>query len=57
MKHRQVLGQFFLFPLLLPKRLERIHGRNVFVWKNSGSTEHWREVRFLYDYNNEDFIS
>lgn len=36
------------------KTLVRIHGRNVFGWRNSGSTENWREVRFLYDYNDEE---
>lgn len=36
------------------KTLVRIHGRNVFGWRNSGSTENWREVRFLYDYNKEE---
>ncbi|RHW36798.1 DUF72 domain-containing protein [Lysinibacillus yapensis] len=36
------------------KALVRIHGRNVFGWRNSGSTENWREVRFLYDYNEEE---
>ncbi|QCR33379.1 DUF72 domain-containing protein [Lysinibacillus sp. SGAir0095] len=36
------------------KSLVRIHGRNVYGWRNSGSTENWREVRFLYDYNKEE---
>ena len=36
------------------KVLVRIHGRNVFGWRNSGSTANWREVRFLYDYNKEE---
>ncbi len=36
------------------KALVRIHGRNVYGWRNSGSTENWREVRFLYDYNEEE---
>jgi len=36
------------------KALVRIHGRNVYGWRNSGSTENWREVRFLYDYNKEE---
>ena len=34
--------------------LVRIHGRNIYGWRNSGSTENWREVRFLYDYNEEE---
>lgn len=29
----------------------RIHGRNVFGWRNIGHGENWRKVRFLYDYN------
>lgn len=36
------------------KALVRIHGRNVYGWRNSGSTENWREVRFLYDYNEDE---
>lgn len=36
------------------KALVRIHGRNVYGWRNSGSIENWREVRFLYDYNEEE---
>jgi len=36
------------------KTLVRIHGRNVFGWRNSGSIENWREVRFLYDYNEKE---
>lgn len=38
------------------KALVRIHGRNVFGWRNSGSTENWREVRFLYDYTDEELL-
>ena len=29
------------------KVLVRLHGRNVFGWRNSGAPN-WREVRFLY---------
>ncbi len=32
----------------------RIHGRNVFGWRNIGHGENWRKVRFLYDYNDEE---
>lgn len=37
-----------------PKVLLRIHGRNVYGWRNFGATPNWREVRFLYDYNREE---
>ncbi|MEG0472182.1 MAG: DUF72 domain-containing protein [Solibacillus sp.] len=36
------------------KVLVRIHGRNVFGWRNVGHGENWRKVRFLYDYNEEE---
>jgi uncharacterized protein YecE (DUF72 family) len=32
------------------KALVRLHGRNVFGWRNNGAPN-WREVRFLYDYS------
>lgn len=35
----------------------RIHGRNVFGWRNIGHGENWRKVRFLYDYNEEELNS
>lgn len=35
------------------KVLVRLHGRNVFGWRNSGAPN-WREVRFLYDYTKEE---
>jgi uncharacterized protein YecE (DUF72 family) len=34
--------------------LVRIHGRNIFGWRNIGHGENWRKVRFLYDYNAEE---
>lgn len=34
--------------------LIRMHGRNVFGWRNVGNTENWRKVRFLYDYSEEE---
>ena len=34
----------------------RIHGRNVFGWRNIGHGENWRKVRFLYDYTTEELI-
>lgn len=36
------------------KVLLRIHGRNVHGWVNPGGGQNWREVRYLYDYNNEE---
>lgn len=33
------------------KALLRIHGRNVHGWTNPGGARNWREVRYLYDYN------
>lgn len=36
------------------KVLFRLHGRNVFGWRNIGHGENWRKVRFLYDYNKEE---
>ncbi|TSI06838.1 DUF72 domain-containing protein [Lysinibacillus sp. BW-2-10] len=44
----------FVLEATSKKALVRIHGRNVFGWRNSGSTENWREVRFLYDYNEDE---
>lgn len=35
------------------KSLVRIHGRNVYGW-NASSSPNWREVRFLYDYTDEE---
>lgn len=34
--------------------LIRMHGRNVFGWRNVGNTENWRKVRFLYNYNEDE---
>ncbi|BDH62743.1 UPF0759 protein YunF [Lysinibacillus sp. PLM2] len=36
------------------KALFRIHGRNIHGWRNAGNNQNWREVRFLYDYNEEE---
>lgn len=33
------------------KVLLRLHGRNVHGWTNPGKGQKWREVRYLYDYN------
>ena len=34
--------------------LIRMHGRNVFGWRNVGNTENWRKVRFLYNYSEQE---
>ncbi|MFJ7649105.1 DUF72 domain-containing protein [Lysinibacillus sp. NPDC097279] len=36
------------------KALVRIHGRNIHGWRNTGNSENWRKVRFLYDYNKDE---
>lgn len=37
------------------KVLFRLHGRNVYGWRNtSGDDKSWRTVRYLYDYNLEE---
>jgi len=36
------------------KVLFRIHGRNIHGWRNAGNNQNWREVRFLYDYNEDE---
>jgi uncharacterized protein YecE (DUF72 family) len=37
------------------KTLIRFHGRNVHGWNSSGQ-ENWREVRFLYRYNEQELL-
>lgn len=34
--------------------LIRMHGRNVFGWRNVGNAENWRKVRFLYNYSEQE---
>src|SRR5690606_29727868 len=36
------------------KVLIRLHGRNVHGWLNPGHGQKWREVRYLYDYNEKE---
>ncbi len=36
------------------KVLVRLHGRNVHGWTSPGRGQKWREVRYLYDYNQEE---
>ncbi len=33
------------------KTLVRLHGRNTEAWKKPAKGEKWREIRYLYDYN------
>ncbi|HSI65897.1 MAG TPA: DUF72 domain-containing protein [Planococcus sp. (in: firmicutes)] len=45
---------FVPVPAREDKVLIRLHGRNVHGWLNPGNTKKWREVRYLYDYNEEE---
>lgn len=36
------------------KVLVRLHGRNIHGWLNPGNAQKWREVRYLYDYNQQE---
>ncbi|RSL30352.1 DUF72 domain-containing protein [Salibacterium salarium] len=36
------------------KTLIRLHGRNVEAWKKPVQGENWRNVRYLYDYSNQE---
>lgn len=38
------------------KVLFRLHGRNVHGWLNPGNAKNWREVRYLYDYNEKELM-
>lgn len=38
------------------KVLFRLHGRNVHGWLNPGNAKEWREVRYLYDYNDGELM-
>lgn len=44
----------FVAEVTAHKALVRIHGRNIYGWRNVGNAENWRKVRFLYDYNDEE---
>lgn len=35
----------------------RFHGRNLHGWRNVGNAEHWRKVRFLYNYNDDELTT
>ncbi|ADU31673.1 DUF72 domain-containing protein [Evansella cellulosilytica] len=36
------------------KTLFRFHGRNIYGWSSPRKGENWRDVRYLYEYNNEE---
>ncbi len=36
------------------KTLVRFHGRNVYGWNKPANGQEWRDVRYLYDYNDEE---
>lgn len=49
------VGSVPFYPIATAKKaLIRIHGRNIYGWRNTGNLENWRKVRFLYDYNEEE---
>lgn len=51
------VGSVPFYPVATAKKaLVRIHGRNIHGWRNTGNTENWRKVRFLYDYNREELL-
>ena len=49
-------GSIPLVPVSTSKEhvLFRLHGRNVHGWRNPGDNQKWREVRYLYDYNEQE---
>ncbi|MEW9501964.1 DUF72 domain-containing protein [Jeotgalibacillus marinus] len=36
--------------------LVRFHGRNVHGWTRKGNEDNWREVRYLYEYNEQELL-
>lgn len=49
------VGSVPFYPVATAKKaLIRIHGRNIHGWRNTGNSENWRKVRFLYEYNEEE---
>ncbi|MDG5471757.1 DUF72 domain-containing protein [Jeotgalibacillus sp. ET6] len=36
--------------------LVRFHGRNVHGWTRKGNESNWREVRYLYEYNEDELL-
>ena len=49
-------GSIPLVPVSTSKEhvLFRLHGRNVHGWRNPGNSQKWREIRYLYDYNEQE---
>ncbi len=49
-------GSIPLIPIATSKEhvLVRLHGRNVHGWRNPGNNQKWREVRYLYEYNDQE---
>jgi uncharacterized protein YecE (DUF72 family) len=45
-----------LHPTDSRKTLIRMHGRNVHGWNKPASNEDWRDVRYLYQYNEEELL-
>jgi uncharacterized protein YecE (DUF72 family) len=45
-----------LHPTDSRKTLIRLHGRNVYGWNKPASGDNWREVRYLYRYNQEELL-
>lgn len=51
-------GSIPLVPISTSKDhvLLRLHGRNIHGWRNPGNDQKWREVRYLYDYNEKEML-
>lgn len=45
-----------LHPTDSSKTLIRLHGRNVHGWNKPASSDNWRDVRYLYRYNQEELL-
>lgn len=45
-----------LHPTDEERTLVRLHGRNVHGWTKAVSGKDWREVRYLYDYNEQELL-
>ncbi len=45
-----------LHPTDSKKTLIRLHGRNVHGWNKPSSGDNWRDVRYLYRYNEEELL-
>ncbi|WP_121663331.1 DUF72 domain-containing protein [Metabacillus litoralis] len=45
-----------LKPTTPHKTLIRLHGRNVYGWNKPANGDNWRDVRYLYRYNEEELL-